>query len=257
MSSPISPTSSWGQVPWLDKCRLCPRTWIDEHLDRDLVECSWFSIQCDESLDINSILQLIIFRSGEKRTIGNAGVLCWLYYVVQRWHRLPIISTLSLNHSLASDMCNRESNDSCCEDHEQHLFQSHNNNVGYSMLLEESAVKYGDLLPRTDYTQISTDIDRQIWLKSKSSWSPKGKTLRCSRTPSGYLTIIFNRHPWETEPFKVPVWSLWIHLFWHELHQEQTQDTGYWCTSTRGAVSNYTPRLQCIQWNSTLLKLIC
>lgn len=34
---------------------------LTEQLDRDLARCSWFSIQCDESVDNSSTAQLMIF----------------------------------------------------------------------------------------------------------------------------------------------------------------------------------------------------
>ncbi len=34
---------------------------LTEQLDRDLAKCSWFSIQCDESVDSNNTSQLMVF----------------------------------------------------------------------------------------------------------------------------------------------------------------------------------------------------
>ncbi len=34
---------------------------LTEQLDRDLAKCSWFSIQCDESVDSSNTSQLMVF----------------------------------------------------------------------------------------------------------------------------------------------------------------------------------------------------
>lgn len=34
---------------------------LADQLDRDLAKCSWFGIQCDESVDSSSIAQLLVF----------------------------------------------------------------------------------------------------------------------------------------------------------------------------------------------------
>ncbi|QQP52073.1 Uncharacterized protein FKW44_004084, partial [Caligus rogercresseyi] len=34
---------------------------LTDQLDRDLAECKWFSIQCDESIDSSSTAQLMVF----------------------------------------------------------------------------------------------------------------------------------------------------------------------------------------------------
>lgn len=45
--------SNWGQVRWWHECKLCPGTWQSSW--------KWFSIQCDESMDSSSSLQLMMF----------------------------------------------------------------------------------------------------------------------------------------------------------------------------------------------------
>lgn len=86
-------------------------------------------------------------------------------YSMQRWHRLPNISTLQLHHSTAGDVWKSDllwsCDDSCRED--QNGIRSKAKQIRtYMVLLEELSSEYGDLSLLTE-----------MW------WLSRGQVLQC------------------------------------------------------------------------------